>query len=331
MSLDHGIKGHKRQIEIIERALLSNTVPHAYLFIGASGIGKKMVAANLACALQCSSQDDRPCGKCNGCKKSEDTNHPDIISIESDGKFIKIEQIRELQKRLGYKPFEGRATVCIIDGADKMNLAAANSLLKLLEEPPPAAYLILIAENVRQIIPTIISRCQKLKFNTLSNDEISDILVKERGLSEKDAISISRISEGSPGKAIVFYESFPADEKKKLLSAVTKLGTIDEVFSLAEEMTGKDSVEKLMDSLEIIKFFLRDLACLKAGIEEDKLINIADKDMMEKGGASYSLNSLISMSEAVNGTETALLMNGNKRLAVENMLIKFHYAKAKLC
>ena len=331
MSLYQGIKGHKRQIEIIERALSGNTVPHAYLFTGMKGIGKKMVALNLASALQCTSHGERPCGMCNACVKSRDANHPDIVLLEPDGKFIKIEQIRELQKRLAYKPFEGIATVCIVDGADKMNPAAANSLLKLLEEPPPAAYLILIAENVRQIIPTIISRCQKLKFNTLSNKEISEILLKEQGLSEKDAASIARISEGSPGKALVFYESFPVNERERLLTAVTELGSMDEVFTLAEELTRKDSVDKLMDYLEIIKFYLRDLAFLKSGMGEDNLINIADRDIMEKGKASYSLNSLLCMAEAVSGTESALLMNGNKRLAVENMLIKFHYAKAKLC
>lgn len=331
MSLHSGIRGHKRQIEIIERALAGNTVPHAYLFAGMSGIGKKRVALNLAGALQCSSAGDRPCGACNGCRKSKDGNHPDILSIEPDGKFIKIEQIRDLQKRLGYKPFEGKASVCIIDGADKMNLAAANSLLKLLEEPPAAAYLILIAENVRQILPTIISRCQKIKFNTLSNDEISDILMKEQGLSGKEAASAARISEGSPGKAITFFENFPADEKNRLLSAVTGLENMDEVFSLAEELTKKEGIEKLMDSLELIKFYLRDLAFLKAGMGEDQLINIADTDILEKGEASYSLNSLLNMAEAVSTTETALLMNGNKRLAVENMLIKFHYSRAKGC
>jgi len=296
-----------------------------------SGIGKRRVALNLACALQCSSTGEKPCGICNGCRKSADRNHPDIILVEPDGKFIKIEQIRALQKRLAYKPFEGKAAVCIIDGADKMNPAAANALLKLLEEPPAAAYLILLAENVRQLLPTIISRCQKIKFNTLSNDEISDILVKEQGLSERDAAGIARISEGSPGKALSFFESFPADEKERLLSAVTELGSMDEVFSLAEELTKKDSLEKLMDSLEIIKFYLRDLAFVKAGMGEDQLIKIAHQDIMRKGEAFYSLNSLLHMAEAVSGTETALLMNGNKRLAVEDMLIKFYYEKATLC
>ena len=329
--LGSGVLGHKRQLESIDRALSSGKVPHAYLFSGIGGIGKRLVAMKLAQALQCLSGKDRPCGVCKGCVKAGEGSHPDVIIIEPEGNFIKIEQVRELQKRLSYRPFEGKATVCIIEGADKFNLSSGNALLKTLEEPPSGAYLILLAENTRHVIRTIISRCQRLKFSLLSSDDISEILLKEKGISRDDALSVAFVAEGSPGKAIKFLDNFPLEDKEKFLNALVSFNGIDEVFSLAEELTGKENVERLTHMLEILKLFLRDIVLLKLGIGDDRLANIFNKKAAEKESQMYSLVALFDMAEMVSGTEAAILMNVNKRLAIENLLLNYYNKRAGKC
>ena len=331
MSLNEGILGHKKQAEIIKKALDSNTLPHAYLFAGIGGIGKRRMALKLAAALQCNDLESRPCGTCAGCRKIKEGNHPDLIELEADGKFIKIEQIRGLQKRLGLKPFEGKATICIIDGAEKMNQAAANALLKTLEEPSQDTYLILLTGNIRQVIPTIISRCRKLGFNPLSSDDIYSILIKDKSIDEKDALAAARISEGSIGKAIELIENFDAKEREDMFKLVIDFKNVDEIFSISEKFAKKDGAAKLNDFIDMLKFFLRDLLLFKSGIKKDKLLNIASDEILKKGAGSFSASALIEIFETVAKTETAIKMNVNKRLALEHMLLKFYNKKADLC
>lgn len=318
----HGIFGHHRQIDIIERAVESGKVPHAYLFTGIGGVGKRLVALKLAQAMQCDVPEERPCGNCTSCRKVSEDNHPDITVVIPDGNFIKIEQVRGLQKRLGYKPFEGKATVCIIDGADKMNISAANCLLKTLEEPPPQTHLIVLAENIRQVIPTIISRCQRLRFNPLSVSHVEEILKMQNPASEGDMRIAAAMSDGSPGKAIAFMGTFPAGEKEELLGAIKGHGSVEKAFSLAEKMTAKERGNRLMESLELIKFYFRDMVYAKTGMSKDSLVNMNHRDLIEKEAGSYSMKELLKKMDVISETETAILMNANKRLAVENMLLK---------
>ena len=331
MNFRRGIRGQERQTDTIERALGGGTLPHAYLFCGISGIGKHLIALRLAEALQCNNPESRPCGSCAGCRKIKEGNHPDLIELEADGKFIKIEQIRGLQKRLGLKSFEGRATVCIIDGAEKMNPAAANALLKILEEPPQDTYLILLTENIRQVISTVISRCRRLNFNPLSADDISSILIKDKGVAEKDALAAARMSEGSIGKAMELLECFDAKEREEIFELVIDLKNVDDVFSISEKLTKKDGPIKLNDFIDMLKFLLRDLMVFKSGIKKERLLNVASDEIIKKGAARFSLAALIEIFETVAKTEAAIMMNVNKRLAVENMLLKFYNKKADIC
>lgn len=315
------ISGHIRQIEIITRALKSGTLPHAYLFVGEDGIGKKLVAKKLAQALQCGAADEKPCSACENCRKVESCNHPDVIYIEPDGPLIKADQIRALQKRLGYKPFEGGSTISIINGADKLNISAANSLLKTLEEPPASTHLILLAENTRRVLPTIISRCQRLRFNPLSRDEIEHVLIRH-GLSREEASSLSGVSEGSPGKAFRFMELFPPTERENFLASATNIGGVGDVFLLAEKMTGKENADRLTEYLEVLKTFFRDVILYKLGDCPDMIINTNHLKKIEYKSKKHTLKELIMIIETISKTETALAMNANKRLAVENMLLK---------
>ena len=324
------IHGHQRQIDILSRAVKNNKVPHAYLFSGPGGIGKKLVAMTLAKSLQCDTEADKPCNICLPCKKVEDGNHPDISVVAPDGQFIKVEQIRELQKRLGYKPFEGKATVCIIDGADRLNISAANSLLKTLEEPPAQTHIILIAENIRMVIPTILSRCQRINFSPLADEEVERILNKDKSFALEDIKTIAAMSGGSPGKALNMAGSFPMDEKALLLQEFSNMDSADKAFSVAEDMVAKDQIDRLMEKLELLKFFIRDIMLTKLG-NSNKLVNISQKNIIIKRANQFTIKEIISKFEIISEAEKAITMNANKRLTVETMLLKLWKGSESLC
>lgn len=157
-----GIAGHSVPLATISKILGSGRIAHAYLFSGPEGIGKKKVALAFIEALFCGKAEG--CGHCISCRKIQSGNHPDIHTLEPDGQFIKVDQVRSLQKELSFRPYEAPRKVCIIDGADRFNQSSGNSLLKTLEEPPGNALMILLAANIDSVLPTIRSRCQQISF-----------------------------------------------------------------------------------------------------------------------------------------------------------------------
>ena len=147
----------------------------AYLFVGPTGVGKETVANHFAKSINCLELDEGACGTCISCRKTADGNHPDTQIVSPSGAWIRIDQIRELQKRIVYRPYEGIRKVAILREAERMNLEAANCLLKTLEEPPAESVLILLTSNLDALIPTIRSRCQIIKFNPLRPDELGTL------------------------------------------------------------------------------------------------------------------------------------------------------------
>ena len=198
MSLQR-ILGQDQPRRIIQNALENKSVSHAYLFYGPESIGKKLTAIEFAKALNCegSGLTDN-CGDCPSCKKIDQGIHPDFFFLEpkkssptARNAYINVEEIRELQKKLAFLPYEAKTKVAIIDGAETMNPQAANTLLKTLEEPPSSTILILIASNPHQLLPTIVSRCQGIKFHLLSTEAVRQILMQSmpsgtKGFSEKE-------------------------------------------------------------------------------------------------------------------------------------------------
>ncbi|MGI9860961.1 DNA polymerase III subunit delta' [Moorella naiadis] len=147
----------------LRQALQVGKLAHAYLLAGGSEEERRSQALYLATVLNCSNrQDGEPCGRCLSCRQMAGGNHPDFYLIEPSGASLKIAQIRELQDRLALQSYQGGARVAVLAGADTMTEAAANCLLKTLEEPPEGAYLLLLAAQPDRLLPTIRSRCQEL-------------------------------------------------------------------------------------------------------------------------------------------------------------------------
>ncbi|MBT8489611.1 MAG: DNA polymerase III subunit delta', partial [Deltaproteobacteria bacterium] len=179
------IYGQEKQIELLKRSIETERIAHAYLFYGMQGIGKKTSAIAFAKALNCKKEQSDSCNSCSACIKITRGVHPDVITIEPEGLVIKIKNIREVQNQIKFRPFEGKKRVFIIVDAEKMNSPSANALLKTLEEPNPSNILILLTSRPYQLPETIISRCQKIRFDPIRKDAIESFLEKETSLDRK--------------------------------------------------------------------------------------------------------------------------------------------------
>ncbi|RAL24399.1 DNA polymerase III subunit delta' [Thermoflavimicrobium daqui] len=162
------MSGQPQVIRLLQNGLATGQIAHAYCFYGPAGVGKKQMALELAKALNCEHQENDACDECLTCKQIAHGNHPDIVSLHPDGAFIKMDQVRALQERFQYSAAAHVTRVVIMEHADRMRPEAANSLLKFLEEPLSPMVAILLSENIQAILPTILSRCQKVRFTSLS-------------------------------------------------------------------------------------------------------------------------------------------------------------------
>lgn len=190
------IRGHQTPLEKLLLAKKNNHLPHALLFTGPSGIGKEKVAWALAQNLLCEKRCPA-CGECAVCLKVEQRSHLDILYIEPDGLYIKAEAIRYISRFVSLQSFSP-ARIVIINSAHSMNLQAANSLLKILEEPPKNIYLVLISSHLSALPVTIRSRVQTLRFLPLSVEELKkEISIKENRQKEEKRNSKETTSSNS--------------------------------------------------------------------------------------------------------------------------------------
>lgn len=198
------IIGHENQKEQLRRAIAGGNVPHAYLFSGIDGIGKRFTAHAAAAALFCNqpNKDVTPCGKCESCRKLASKTHPDLVELAPENNQITIDLIREIKNQLKFPPLIGGRRIIIIDQAELMNPNAANAALKILEEPPSGNHFFLITCAPHLLLPTIISRCQKMQFSPLTNGEIENYLTSHHRYSAEQARMAAGTGAGSIGRAL---------------------------------------------------------------------------------------------------------------------------------
>ena len=334
MSFNH-IFGQEKPKQIIKNAIQNNSLAHAYLFYGQESIGKKLIAFELAKTLNCTSLNDgEPCSECSSCKKITNNTHPDFFFIGPTKNIptareatIKIEVIRELQRKLIFKPYEGKVKVAVIDDVDLMNLQAANSFLKTLEEPPTSTILILISSHPFRLLPTILSRCQTILFQPLSPEDIKKILqekiINEDIIDEKSIEFRTLRSQGNVNKALREDIEDIANIRNEILALLETVSfqRMDVVFSHAK------SWAKQVDQWEIIfnelMELLRDLAFFCSGCSDSHIFNRDIATELKPLATKRNLNSWIEMFNSAHNTQKALAGNANAQLFFENMLIDF--------
>lgn len=311
------IAGQDAPISVLKRSLATGRLAHAYLFEGVEGCGKKTTALALIEAVFCGKDDG--CGTCSSCRKMSSMQHPDLHLIEPEGAFIKIDQIRSLQKDLAYRPFEAPKKACIIDGADRLNQAAGNALLKTLEEPPGNALIILVTSQPSGVLPTILSRCQRLRFHGLSEEVLTSCLVKN-GMDSESAHLAASLADGSMKTAMEIGKGAVLAERKQLLTRLfgLSLGDITPLFLAAEELAAEK--EKAIELLEVLTSFLRDILLHQAGNSD--IVNTDLMPLLQQQTATLSRTRIMEKLEHVGNTRTALLRNVNTRLALEVLFMR---------
>ncbi len=284
------IYGNYKIKETLTNAVKQNTVSHSYLFIGNSGIGKKMIAKEFSKMLLCI-QEEKYCGKCKSCIEFDSNNNPDFLLIEPDGNSIKIDQIRYLQKKIQEKPIISSKKVYIIDSADKMTKEAQNCLLKTLEEPPSFAILILIGSNESDFLQTIKSRCMILHFQNIENKEIKEYLEINYGITNINE-NILETFQGSIGKAIFLKDKQEEyNNIQKLIDELENKDIID-IIKFAEPLyKGKEEILEMLDYINII--------------------------LLKKAKNNYLYANCI---EIVENTKKRLEQNANYDMSIDNML-----------
>ena len=207
------IVGHRRLVSLVARSIHRGTLPPSLILAGPEGVGKRLLAISTAQALNCLTPqtavqvqthtlETDACGTCSPCSKIARGVHPDVLVIEpGDTGSIKIDQVRDVIDRAGYRPFEGRRRVVIIDQADGLVAQAQNALLKTLEEPPSASAFLLVTSRPDALLPTVVSRCPRLRFRPLDPNDVASVLIKQ-GRSEVEARATAASADGSIGHAL---------------------------------------------------------------------------------------------------------------------------------
>jgi DNA polymerase-3 subunit delta' len=320
------IKGQQKAIAILRHALGNDRLAHAYLFIGPEGVGKRLTALTLAKAMNCQSPPEPGdcCEKCPPCIKVNSSNHADIIAVEPEGEFIKIDQVREIQKRLRFRPMEGGRRACIIDPADQMKAEASNALLKILEEPPRDTHLFLMTARPHQLLSTILSRCQWIKFKPLSRPDIAQILWKDRGLDEEKAHFYASLAGGSVGQAVALSDRVDFQKRLDWLQVFSNLPqkSTEEVFETCERLAKEE--EEIGDLLDLWKIWVRDLTVFKVQENRTKegLINHDLLSILERDAARSSFDRLDGIFNLISEVQRSLAFNVNKQLALETLMLE---------
>lgn len=266
-----------------------------------------------------------PCGACRSCRKIESGNHPDIIRINPSGQFIRIDQIRALGEMLSMKPYEAKLRVVIIRNAHTMNPAASNALLKMLEEPPPRTALILSAPQTTDLLPTIVSRCQHIRFNPISRETLARVLNSEKGVEPDQARVIAAMAKGSLTRAAEMGTTNWVDQRNWLIEASGldqpgEIATLPATAHLAFAEKLAQNRKDLPSRLEVLMFWLRDLIIYP--FDPARIINIDLKERIARAAAQLPLPALMNRYQAIQQAEKNLLSNTNVRLTLEDMTFK---------
>lgn len=330
----NAIVGQQQPIMLLKTFVRNGTLPHALLFTGDDGVGKKMTAAAFAMACNClmlkSALAHRPhleaidsCGSCAPCRKIAGNHHPDVIRVAPLSSVIRIAQIRTLLKTLTLKPHEADRRVVILSDAQAMNPEAGNALLKVLEEPPERTLLVLTARQTADLLPTVVSRCRHIRFSPLGVADIKTLLAEEGRLAPEAVEAVATLCGGSFTRAQKWNDRRWMGRRDWIIEVLGKLihtgdSEIRSWLALSEMLTKqKDLVE---ESLEIITMWLRDI--LVVDCDPQRVLNQDRLEALSTAAQQVSRRPLLEQIDAVDDALAALRSNTNTRLTLDAMVLR---------
>jgi DNA polymerase-3 subunit delta' len=311
--------GQERVTSGLARAVQTGRVPHAYLFEGPPGVGKRGAALGLALALNCEQAPGRGCGVCETCRRIEAGIHPDAPTFAPDGPQLVIEQAKAIVALAQSRPHEAAVRVIVVDGADTLNASAANSLLKTLEEPAPRNHLVLCTSAPDRLLPTIRSRAQRVRFHPLSEEALLRIATAH-GIGAAPARVAVALADGSAARML---EAARADDGaaweaiERLREAVAAPGIIPSLDAASALASDKENKEALRPLVALLARLYRDALVTASGAPE--LALFADR---ARAFAGTEPSRLLRALGAIVEADTALLSNVNPTLAIERLLVQ---------
>ncbi|NNJ10028.1 DNA polymerase III subunit delta' [Chloroflexales bacterium ZM16-3] len=331
------IVGHEWAVEQLRRSILAGSDAQAYLFSGPPGLGKAAIALQMAQALNCERSPGDPCQECRACRRIARGNHPDVrvagMATQAAGlkpdeaarqKELKIATVREWQRDISLRPYEGRRRVLILHDAERLNEESSNAMLKTLEEPPDYATIILVA-NSSELLPTIVSRCRVLRLRPLPRRQVAEALTA-RNIAAEDADLLAAWSGGRVGwalQAAANPERITA--RQEHLDALMELGEQGRaaIFRWAEQRAKEyrgGEQEVVFAWLDLWQGWWRDVLLVTAGCP-DSIVNIDRREDLARLAARHPLPAIHTFVGRIGAAAQQLRENGNPQLVLENMLL----------
>jgi DNA polymerase-3 subunit delta' len=335
--------GNESVKALFRRMFTGDRVPRSLLFAGLEGVGKKRFALEVARSFVCRNpQDGEACDQCPACRRTNNfffpgtedkkenfervffSEHSDVGMVIPYRSNILVGSIRELEREANFRPFEARGRFFIVEDADKMNDAAANALLKTLEEPAATSYIILVTARPESLLQTIRSRCQMVRFSPVPAEDIEKRLRASDKISPLDAPLIARLSAGSIGRALDFdIERYRRLRGSMLLVAESLAGRIDRAGLLraSEEIADAKVKDDYDESLGILQTLLHDAVAIASGADERTIVNIDILPALRKA-ANSPRPRLVGWISEIDRLRENLSFNVNRKIATDALFMK---------
>ncbi len=317
--------GQDKILSLLDYGLKTDAIAHAYLLVGPRHVGKGTLAINLAQALNCEGPEP-PCGQCRSCQRIREAKHADVTSIGLDSRAeIGIDDIRGLQRSANLPPYEGKCKVFIIDEAEYLSTEAANALLKILEEPPPRVVWLLLAAEEERLLPTVISRCQRLELKPVPSERVQEVLVNSYNVDADKAKLLTQLCHGRLGWALsALADCDMLEERSQRIGRLASLLTagIEQRFAYAQELASQFSQDRKAGAeiTEIWVDWWRDLMLVKGGCQE-AIINVDFKTVLKEQASGLSLSRIKEFLTNLGLLQEAISKNVNPRLASEWLML----------
>jgi len=320
----HDVVGHDGPLEILTRAALEDRPAHAYLFTGRDGVGKCRVAVLFACLVNCPDPSKDSDRSCSVCRRIIEEKHPDVTIERPTKGRIRIDRVRSLQGYFRYAPVEARHRVVIIDDAHLMNKPAQNALLKTLEEPPPGRILVLVSSKPAELLPTVRSRCRRIRFGPVPTEAVARLLTERQRIPREKAAVLAGMAGGSIGRALQMERTHFTDLRERIASVLATRGAIGiaGLLELSEKLSADK--ETAIEAIDLAASWVRDLMVQRIGADPPSFVNVDSLDRIAETAQHHKSGELLAAyDELVRAAELIEAdINANRNLVMDVMLLK---------